>query len=421
MPISNYNTGFPNGVTIRNVPILDLQNSDGNVFWVDTNRGSDDNKGTFTFPLRTLEKALTLVKADQGDKIMLAAGHVEFIQDSTTNVVSTSGIQIIGMGTGDNRAHFVYTSSAAKFSVTADDVYIGNIYFSLNNGSPPELFENSGHQLVIENCKFKNFGATPTSYLKTSGDDVKIINCDIENTTGTPQSGIVFDDAAYNTQIVDCRVYGDFSEGCIYSPSSVGSPYIDKLFIDGGEYVNDSTTAYTLTFDTTSSNGSISKATTLRSNNPERLTVYAVNGFNIGQGEAGDIISFSVIVPASSITGTSAYLLEATAGSFYIEDAVIETDNTPLAVGTGIKMEFDGTATYGVDDFYEEVIANLGARKTVPLRDASVTGITTSFQNGSKIYVNNLVVGAFTGGNVKLDFVLRLLEDGSTVIKNPAY
>lgn len=59
MPYSNYPHGFSHGVTMRNIPVDLSINPKANIFWVDSNNGSDSNKGTFTFPFASLDYAIS--------------------------------------------------------------------------------------------------------------------------------------------------------------------------------------------------------------------------------------------------------------------------------------------------------------------------------------------------------------------------
>ncbi|MCK4815623.1 hypothetical protein KA005_07630, partial [bacterium] len=73
MPISNYPKGFANGINLRGLPILNTY--PGKVFWVDSETGSDGNKGTFDRPFGTIDYAVGRCTADRGDVILVKANH----------------------------------------------------------------------------------------------------------------------------------------------------------------------------------------------------------------------------------------------------------------------------------------------------------------------------------------------------------
>ena len=56
MPISNYPNGFSQGVSILGMPVLNSYA--GSVFWVNSNGGSDGNKGTRERAFGTLDYAI---------------------------------------------------------------------------------------------------------------------------------------------------------------------------------------------------------------------------------------------------------------------------------------------------------------------------------------------------------------------------
>jgi hypothetical protein len=419
MPISNYNRGFPDGVTIRNAPILDLQNSNGNVFWVDSNRGSDDNKGTFTFPLNTLNKALDLVKPDQGDKIFLAAGHEETIQNDTDYIVSTAGIQIIGMGTGTNRPTITFAlSSSAALNITANNVYIGNIYFSTTVGSLDSMIIVDGSNFIIENCLLLGGFVTADVFIDIQESRSKILNCKIESSIAT-QSAIQYSEDSRYHEIIDCDVYGEFSNGCVYVPSSVTGSGVQDLYIDGGIFQNKSVTTYPFVFKGTNTSGFINRNVEIRSGLPERLDIFNDNGSKVGKGAKGDVISFSAIVPVAKIEDSSAYLFNVRSGSFLVENVIWETDSSSLGGATNVNVD-NNDSSYGEYIFFEEAVTNLPSRTSVELKDASIEGKRVVLEEGSNLRVNK--TGAvLTGGNNLITFSLRLLEDGSNIVKNPSF
>ncbi len=125
MPMSHYPHGFNHGVAIRNMPVLNTYS--GNIYWVDSGAGSDGNKGTFDRPLATVDKAVSLCAANNGDTIMLKAGHAENVADATTFQVDKAGVSIIGLGTGSDRPTFTFTNTAGSVEVDSANTYIENV------------------------------------------------------------------------------------------------------------------------------------------------------------------------------------------------------------------------------------------------------------------------------------------------------
>lgn len=128
MPISNYPNGFANGVNIRGLTLLNTYA--GNVFWVDSNAGSDGNKGTFDRPFATLDYAVGRCTANNGDIINLKPGHSESVSSAGALDLDVAGITIIGHGTGSDRPTFTFdTATTADMDVDAANITIQNVLF----------------------------------------------------------------------------------------------------------------------------------------------------------------------------------------------------------------------------------------------------------------------------------------------------
>lgn len=229
MPLSNYPNGFVNGVTLREFPILELQNGLANVFWVDSNKGADGNNGTFKAPFATLNYAASRCTANQGDKIYVAAGHAETIVSAGAIDLAIAGIQVIGLGTADNRPTFTFTTATtATMVVSAANVYVGNMIFNCNINSQVTTIDSTAANTVIDNCTFKQ--TTPNTglnFIKLDGgaalacNGAKIINCKFYSPSDDNYvSAIQVSEITHNVEIANCDVYGFFSLACIYNPGS---------------------------------------------------------------------------------------------------------------------------------------------------------------------------------------------------------
>jgi hypothetical protein len=143
---SNYPGGF-NNVTIRGVPIV--QSHPGQVFWVYNGpttlpgqiAGSDGNPGTFNAPFATLQFALNRCVDNRGDVIFIKPMHAETIANATTLALNTSGVAIIGLGSGVTRPTFTFTTAAsANIPVQSANVAIQNCLFLANFADIASVF-----------------------------------------------------------------------------------------------------------------------------------------------------------------------------------------------------------------------------------------------------------------------------------------
>lgn len=121
MTTSNYPNGFNNGVTIRNLPIVNTYS--GKVVWVDSNSGLHE-KGTFERPFLTLQGAID--SCPNGGTILIKEWHSEDIKTAGGITVNQS-VTIIGLGSGVARPNFTFSTTVASIIITGDAVTLKNV------------------------------------------------------------------------------------------------------------------------------------------------------------------------------------------------------------------------------------------------------------------------------------------------------
>lgn len=95
-----------------------------------TDADDTEHGHSFEKPLATLDYAIGLCEASEGAVILLAPGHVEAYDDTTTGFdADVVGIVIIGIGIGSSRPRFDFTDSTSKCVMGANDVQIKNVVF----------------------------------------------------------------------------------------------------------------------------------------------------------------------------------------------------------------------------------------------------------------------------------------------------
>lgn len=132
MSMSNYPTGFAQGIAIRGVPLI--QTHPGRVFWVyngtaqiaNQKGGSDSNNGTFDAPFSTLDYAVGQCLANRGDIIFVKPGHAETIATATALALDVAGVAVIGLGQGSNRPTFNLTATTSTIAISAANVTFWN-------------------------------------------------------------------------------------------------------------------------------------------------------------------------------------------------------------------------------------------------------------------------------------------------------
>lgn len=196
MSISNYPGGFPNGVNIRGIPILNSYSN--KVWWVHSEGGSNGNAGTFDRPFDTIDYAIGRCTASRGDVIMVKAGHVETVTAAAGLALDVIGVSIIGLGTGALRPNINFTTAVgASVSVTAANCSMTNFLFT------------GGVDLL-------------TGPISIAAADFSLVNIETRDVTGGAVDWIVTTDAADRFLISGWKHLGTASAGPDTALSTVG-------------------------------------------------------------------------------------------------------------------------------------------------------------------------------------------------------
>ena len=110
--------------------ISDLQQHPGNIWFVDSGIGADivGSGQDPDSPVATLDFAVGLCTADNGDVIYLMPGHAESIASATGCVLDVAGVRVIGLGWGAMRPTLtIDTAATALISIEAANVWIENV------------------------------------------------------------------------------------------------------------------------------------------------------------------------------------------------------------------------------------------------------------------------------------------------------
>jgi hypothetical protein len=221
MPISHVTNGFPNGVTIQSIPLVTTRNAFGNVFHVDSEKGSNGNKGIFTSPFATIAYAITRCTANQGDLIVVAAGHTEIVVDTNLLIFDVAGITVLFMGEGSNRASIRFTTNTASdIAIGAADVTLVNPRFVAQIDGLIGAIDVAAQNFKIINGEYydgigvdttRTIGASPLAAgLKIYG--WKYI---AGNESGTQKQSHIVLDGVDNAELVNIDIAGDFATGNI--------------------------------------------------------------------------------------------------------------------------------------------------------------------------------------------------------------
>lgn len=110
--------------------IVDVSKFTGNIFYVDSNVGTDAaGYGSHPDkPVATLDYAIGLCTANQGDVILVLPGHAETL--TTTITFDVAGVTVLCMGHGAARPQFTINANISGYTITAADVVVDKPWFN---------------------------------------------------------------------------------------------------------------------------------------------------------------------------------------------------------------------------------------------------------------------------------------------------
>jgi hypothetical protein len=130
-----------NGVIWRNLgPLINFTRPLGNVWWVDSNIGSDSNsygssRGNYPHrPFATVAHAISAATANNGDLIMVAPNHTETLATAGAWTVP-AGVQIIGYQAKDgDRPQIKFSAAAASILMSGANSSLSGLVLSATGG-----------------------------------------------------------------------------------------------------------------------------------------------------------------------------------------------------------------------------------------------------------------------------------------------
>ena len=250
---TNYPNGFPNGVTIRGVPILNSYA--GDVFYVDSGTGSDGNQGTYQSPFATVDYCIGRTTASNGDMCVVFPGHSETFTAADGFDVDVAGVAIVGLGVGANMPTFNFTDTDATVAIGAANVTLYNLRFVAGISAVVIgiAVEAAGDNAVIAYNVFpepttSTFEFVDAIDLASGADGVTIVGNIYFHADATGPAHFIEAGNGVNNdlQILDNYIYGEFSVAAIWSDT------IDlEVLIDGNNITNLTNGQHCIEFTTT--------------------------------------------------------------------------------------------------------------------------------------------------------------------------
>lgn len=192
----------------------------GNAYFVDSTNGVDDpdfNGTSWTEAKATIDEAVNLCTADNGDIIYVAPFHAEDLAADSAVDIDVAGVTIIGIKIGRQMPTLTATVIAGDLKLAAANTTIANLRFLGGVDATTGCIEVSAADCTVVGCEYRDSTDQATDILITTAaadrlliDDFRVIGASV----GGSASAIALV-GADDTVIRNCKIYGNFSVGAI--------------------------------------------------------------------------------------------------------------------------------------------------------------------------------------------------------------
>ena len=207
--------------------------SEAAILFVDsgnTAAGLDADDGehghSFQKPLLTLDYAVGLCTANQGDVILVAPGHSETLSGASDLDFDVSGITVIGLGSGSLMPTFSLggTDAATTVEINGDNITLRNLRFigADEDGTTVCIDIQTGSDYItLDGLHFFETVATMEILtcitLEDKTDQCTIKNCVFRNlATGSNAAAIITEADEHDFLVIDnCVFFGDWTTAAI--------------------------------------------------------------------------------------------------------------------------------------------------------------------------------------------------------------
>lgn len=237
-----YESGAPLAL-VHGVPVggfMPLSPS-GKVFFVDS--GVDGGDGTRPdSAVGTLDEAVNLCTANQGDVIYVMPGHAENLAAANAVDVDVAGVTIIGLGRGDDMPHFSYTNAAGEFVIGADNVAVYGLRFTATVTAVTLGIdiEAGATDALIQGCRFDVETTTTDEFnlsidIKAGCTNTHIKDNFFDMGLGGAVAAVKLTGTSDHVTIEGNRVWGDYSTACLAGDTGASTNVLihNNLLVNG--------------------------------------------------------------------------------------------------------------------------------------------------------------------------------------------
>lgn len=160
----------------------------GNIFFVDSGTsGATDGAGygqNPDAPTATIDYAVSLCTANNGDRIYVMPGHTETVTAAAGLALDVAGITIIGIGNGpDTPVVTLTTADTADVDVDAAGITVENIHFTSGFADVAVCLDVNATDFTLRRCRFteaaddQNFLVCVQDAAAAASDRITIEDC----------------------------------------------------------------------------------------------------------------------------------------------------------------------------------------------------------------------------------------------------
>lgn len=188
----------------------------GNIFFVDSGAASGGNGLSPEAAVTTIDAAINLATASNGDIIVVMEGHAESIVGAAGIALDVAGLTIVGLGRGRNRPVITFTTDvAASFDISAANNHVENLVFVNGIDAQTAMVNVSAAGVTIKGCEFQlGDGTTQTTLgiLTTAGANrLRVENNHMHGTVDAGVTGAVRIVGGDSVVVKDNMIIGAFA------------------------------------------------------------------------------------------------------------------------------------------------------------------------------------------------------------------
>lgn len=169
---------------------------------------------------------------------MVKPNHAESLDSATALALDKAGVQILGLGHGENRPTLTFTTAAAAaIPVTGANNVLHNLVLKCNIASQNHMLDVAADDLLVSECEFREGSATGLSFITADtadgdSDRLQVVGCKFHApTAGNYDNCIALGKDHTGVRIVDCDFYADCDEACIDVPAG-GNAQVDLRILN---------------------------------------------------------------------------------------------------------------------------------------------------------------------------------------------